>query len=225
MAKSHWCLWGKPWPPPAPKQAPLDFAIASVLDSWSWSPSIRLRSCCRLRKGWLLNYTPLTMAQSWYGMYFICIYIYIYIYWNHMKLKLLVYTTCTLNTLFSHVFSTRSGAFPDKSSPIAGAPRGSIPKTKLPIGAQVEPRKTCRTDESFYSFSHHFDSFSWIKKNKLFQEFLEIRQLELPGTANYVQISNTFRPLAHGALSTQQRFSNNAIPKKNMYSHINSRIC
>ena len=42
------------------------------------------------------------------------------------------------------------------------------------------------------------------------------RQLKLPGTANYVQISNTFRPLAHVALSTQQRFSNNAIPKKNM---------
>ena len=123
----------------------------------------------QIATGWLLNYTPLTMAQSWYGMYFICIY---NIYWNHMKLKLLVYTACTLNTLFSHVFSTRSGAFPDffancrcgVSPCLRPLPTGSIPKTNLPIGAQVEPRKTCRTDESFYSFYHHFDSCSWIKK-------------------------------------------------------------
>ena len=125
-----------------------------------------------------------------------------------MKLKLLVYTACTLNTLFSHVFSTRSGAFPDffancrcgVSPCLRPLPTGSIPKTNLPIGAQVEPRKTCRTDESFYSFYHHFDSFSWIKK--LFQEFLEIRsewgftrdhigtrcQLELPDTSRDGQV-------------------------------------
>jgi hypothetical protein len=154
-----------------------------------------------------------------------------------MKLKLLVYTACTLNTLFSHVFSTRSGAFPDffancrcGVSPCPRpVPTGSIPKTNLPKGAQVEPRKTCRTDESFYSFYMFLPSFSWIKKTSsrnswkfdlnggFTRDHIGIRrQLKLPGTANYVQISNTFRPLAHVALSTQQRFSNNAIPKKNM---------
>lgn len=149
---------------------------------------------------------------------------YIYIYWNHMKLKLLAYTTCTLNTLFSHVFSTRSGAFPDKSSPIAGAPRGSIPKTKLPIGAQVEPRKTCRTDESFYSISHHFDSFSWIKKKKNYSrnswKFVNWNFQGRPTTSKSAILFDRWPTVRYQRNNVSQ-----TMPSQRKNCTINSRIC
>ena len=117
MAKSHWCLWGKPWPPPAPKQAPLDFAIASVLDSWSWSRSIRLRTCCRLLQAgyWTTRLWP------WHNHGMVCILYVFIIYtgttwnWNYLCIQHAPSTPCFL------MFSPPEVGHSPISSPIAGA--------------------------------------------------------------------------------------------------------
>ena len=71
----------------------------------------------QIATGWLLNYTPLTMAQSWYGMYFM----YLYIYtgttwnWNYLCIQHAPSTPCFL------MFSPPEVGHSPISSPIAGA--------------------------------------------------------------------------------------------------------
>ena len=72
----------------------------------------------QIATGWLLNYTPLTMAQSWYGMYFM--YLYIYILEPHEIEITCVYSMHPQHLVFSCFLHPKWG-IPPISSPIAGA--------------------------------------------------------------------------------------------------------